>query len=62
VAGLGLVDAVVVADDTQAVKKSDRSIGVPPQHCGLTGQTENCQVMPMLPCATETGHAFVDRD
>ncbi|WNV85119.1 transposase [Umezawaea sp. Da 62-37] len=61
VAGLGSVDAVVVADDTQAVKKGDRSVGVAPRHCGLTDQMENCQVMPMLTCATEAGHAFVDR-
>jgi SRSO17 transposase len=62
VAGLGSVDAVVVADDTQAIKKGDKSVGVAPQHCGLTGQTENCQVMPMLTYATEAGHAFVDRE
>jgi len=57
VAGLGSADAAVIADDTQAIKK-----GVAPQHCGLTGQTENCQVMPMLTYATETGHAFIDRE
>jgi SRSO17 transposase len=52
----------VVADDTQAIKKGDKSVGVAPQHCGLTNQTENCQVMPMLTYATEAGHAFVDRE
>jgi SRSO17 transposase len=62
VAGLGSVDAVVVADDTQAIKKGDKSVGVAPQHCGVTGQTENCQVMPMLTYATEAGHAFIDRE
>ena len=30
------------------IKKGDKSVGVAPQHCGATGQTENCQVMPML--------------
>jgi SRSO17 transposase len=62
VAGLGSGDAVVVAGDTQAIKKGDKSVGVAPQHCGLTNQTENCQVMPMLTYATEAGHAFVDRE
>jgi SRSO17 transposase len=62
VAGLGSADAAVVADDTQAIKKGDKSVGVSPQHCGLTGQTENCQVMPMLTYATEAGHAFIDRE
>jgi SRSO17 transposase len=45
-----------------AIKKGDKSVGVAPQHCGLTGQTENCQVMPMLTYAAETGHAFIDRE
>ncbi|WP_202971024.1 IS701 family transposase [Saccharothrix sp. ALI-22-I] len=62
VAGLGSADAAVIADDTQAIKKGDKSVGVAPQHCGLTGQTENCQVMPMLTYATEAGHAFIDRE
>jgi SRSO17 transposase len=62
VAGLGSADAAVVADDTQAIKKGDKSVGVAPQHCGLTGQIENCQVMPMLTYATDAGHAFIDRE
>lgn len=62
VAGLGSTEAAVVADDTQAIKKGNKSVGVAPQHCGLTGQTENCQVMPMLTYATEAGHAFIDRE
>ncbi len=59
---LGTCQAALVADDTQVIKKGNRSVGVAPQHCGLTGQTENCQVMPMLTYATEAGHAFVDRE
>jgi SRSO17 transposase len=55
-------DAVLVIDDTQAIKKGDKSVGVAPQHCGATGQTENCQVMPMLTYASEHGHAFIDRE
>jgi SRSO17 transposase len=44
------------------IKKGDRGVAVAPPYCGLTGQTENCQVMPMLSYATETGHAFIDRE
>ncbi|WP_442912788.1 IS701 family transposase [Kutzneria sp. CA-103260] len=62
VAGLGATDAILVADDTQAIKKGSNSVGVAPQHCGLTNQIENCQVMPMLTYATEAGHAFIDRE
>jgi SRSO17 transposase len=61
VAGLGSTDAIVVADDTQAIKKGSKSVGVAPQHCGLTNQIENCQVMPMLTYAATVGHAFIDR-
>jgi SRSO17 transposase len=62
VAGLGATNATLVADDTQAIKKGTKSVGVAPQHCGLTNQIENCQVMPMLTYATEAGHAFIDRE
>jgi SRSO17 transposase len=31
------------------------------QYCGLTGQVENCQVMPMLTYASASGHAVVNR-
>jgi SRSO17 transposase len=62
VANLGGKDSVLIADDTQAVKKGDKSVGVAPQHCGATGQTENCQVMPMLTYASGHGHAFIDRE
>ena len=62
VAGLGATQAILVADDTQAIKKGTKSVGVAPQHCGLSNQTENCQVMPMLTYATAAGHAFIDRE
>ncbi|WP_435824334.1 IS701 family transposase [Microbispora amethystogenes] len=58
---LGSADAVIVADDTQAIKKGDRSVGVARQYCGATGQVENCQVMPMLTYASAAGHAFINR-
>ncbi|MEU0481187.1 transposase [Streptosporangium sp. NPDC006013] len=44
---LGLPDGVLIADDTQAIKKGDKSVGVARQYCGLTGQIENYQVMPI---------------
>src|SRR5437879_918580 len=58
---LGSPDGVLIADDTQVIKQGDKSVGVARQHCGLTGQIENCQVLPMLSYASERGHAFVDR-
>jgi SRSO17 transposase len=60
--GLGDTDAALVLDDTQAIKKGTKSVGVAPQHCGLTGQTENCQCMVMLSYASIHGHAFLDRE
>ncbi|WP_425464806.1 IS701 family transposase [Nonomuraea terrae] len=60
-AHLGRADGVLIADDTSAIKKGDKSVGVAGQYCGLTGQVENCQVMPMLTYASEVGHAFVNR-
>jgi SRSO17 transposase len=60
--GLADIDAALVLDDTQAIKKGTESVGVAPQHCGLTGQTENCQCMVMLTYASVHGHAFVDRE
>ncbi len=61
-AGLADPDAALVLDDTQALKKGVQSVGVGPQHCGLTGQTENCQCMVMLSYASVRGHAFIDRE
>ncbi|MER5622126.1 IS701 family transposase [Streptosporangium sp. NPDC002544] len=58
---LGRPDGVLIADDTQAIKKGDKSVGVARQYCGLTGQIENYQVMPMLTYASSAGHAFVNR-
>jgi SRSO17 transposase len=59
--GLGDPGGALVLDDTQVIKKGVKSVGVAPQHCGLTGQTENCQVMVMLSYASRHGHAFIDR-
>jgi SRSO17 transposase len=52
-------DGALVHDDTQAIKKGRMSVGVAAQHCGLTGQTENCQCMVMLSYASVYGHALI---
>lgn len=59
VAGLGDPEGVLIVDDTQVIKKGTKSVGVAPQHCGATNQTENCQVAVMLSYATQRGHAFI---
>jgi SRSO17 transposase len=56
---MGDPDAVLIVDDTQMIKKGDKSVGVAPQHCGATNQIENCQVAVMLTYASVHGHAFV---
>lgn len=58
---LGSPRGILIADDTQVIKKGRSSVGVSHQHSGLTGQIENCQVMPMLTYAGEHGHTFIDR-
>lgn len=62
VGGLGNAGAVLVVDDTQALKKGTKSVGVAAQYYGLTGDTRNCQTMVMLTYAAEHGHAFIDRE
>jgi SRSO17 transposase len=46
----------------QRSQKGVKSVGVAPQHCGLTGQTEHCQCMVMLSYASVHGHAYLDRE
>jgi hypothetical protein len=53
--------ATLVLDDTQVIKKGDKSAGVAHQHCGTTGDVRNCQVMVMLTYAAAHGHTFFDR-
>lgn len=60
--GLADPDAALVLDDRQVIKKGTKTVGVAPQHSGLTGNTENCQVMVMLSYASVHGHAFIDRE
>jgi hypothetical protein len=38
VATLGAEDGVLIADDTQVIKKGAKSVGVAQQHCGATGR------------------------
>src|SRR5512139_422188 len=59
VAELGCPDACLIIDDTQIIKKGTRSVGVAPQHCGSTNQTENCQVTVLLTYAGADGHAVI---
>jgi SRSO17 transposase len=56
---LGDPDGVLIIDDTQMIKKGDKSVGVATQHCGATNQIENCQVAVMLTYAGPAGHAFI---
>jgi SRSO17 transposase len=58
---LGDPRSTLVLDDTQAQKKGTRSVGVAHQHCGVTGDVRNCQVMVMLTYASQLGHTFIDR-
>lgn len=58
---LGDPSATLVLDDTQVMKKGDKSVGVGHQHCGTTGDVRNCQVMVMLTYAAASGHTFYDR-
>lgn len=59
VAELGSPQAFLIIDDTQIIKKGTRSVGVAPQHCGSTNQTENCQVTVLLTYAADLGHAVI---
>ena len=53
--------AVLVVDETAALKKGDKSVGVSYQYAGITGQVERCQTMVMLTYATCLGHSYIDR-
>lgn len=58
---LGDASATLVLDDTQVQKKGTKSVGVARQHCGMTGDVRNCQVMVMLTYAAPAGHTYIDR-
>jgi SRSO17 transposase len=59
---LGDPDAIVIIDETSFRKRGDKSAGVGPQHCGTTGQVENCQVAVFLAYASAKGCALLDRE
>jgi SRSO17 transposase len=54
-------DAVLVVDETAALKKGDKSVGVGFHYAGVTGQVERCQTMVMMTYCTALGHAYADR-
>ena len=43
-------------------KRGKKSAGVSKQHCGTTGQLENCQVGVFLAYVSRLGHTLVDRE
>jgi SRSO17 transposase len=51
---------VLVMDESGFPKRGTHSAGVQVQHCGATGQVENCQVGVFLSYVTATGHALID--
>jgi SRSO17 transposase len=59
---LGDPRAVVIIDETSMRKRGKKSAGVGMQHCGTTGQVENCQVGVFLAYATAKGCTLLDRE
>lgn len=59
---LGDPGAVVVIDETSFCKSGHKSAGVGMQHCGTTGQVENCQVGVFLAYASSKGCTLLDRE
>src|SRR5258708_4118366 len=59
---LGDPQAVLIIDETSFRKRGKKSAGVAPQHCGTTGQIENCQVGVFLAYASKLGHTLLDRE
>ncbi len=49
-------------DETSFRKRGKKSAGVSKQHCGTTGQLENCQVGVFLAYVSSRGHTLVDRE
>ncbi len=59
---LGDPGAIIVIDETSFRKRGDKSAGVGPQHCGTTGQVENCQVAVFLAYTSANGCTLLDRE
>jgi SRSO17 transposase len=53
--------AVMVIDETGAVKKGTKSVGVAPQDSGSVGKIGNCQIGVFLASATSKGQVWIDR-
>jgi SRSO17 transposase len=52
----------MVIDETDFLKKGDKSVGVQRQYSGTAGCIENCQVGVFLAYATPRGRTFPDRE
>ncbi|GHO60517.1 IS701 family transposase [Ktedonobacter robiniae] len=59
---LGDPGAIVVIDETSFRKRGKKSAGVGMQHCGTTGQVENCQVGMFLAYTSSKGSTLLDRE
>jgi len=59
---LGDPHAVLVIDESSFRKRGEKSAGVSKQHCGTTGQVENCQVGVFLSYVSRLGHTLLDRE
>ena len=59
---LGDPHAVLVIDETSFRKRGKKSAGVATQHCGTTGQLENCQVGVFLAYVSRKGYTLLDRE
>jgi SRSO17 transposase len=55
-------EAVLVIDETGALKKGTQSVGVQRQNTGTAGRVENAQVAVYLLYASDAGHAMIDRE
>jgi len=57
---LGDPHAVLVIDETSVRKRGKKSVGVGTQHCGTTGQLENCQVSVFLAYVSSQDYTLLD--
>jgi SRSO17 transposase len=59
----GVLESVLIVDETGFIKKGQKSVGVKRQYTGTAGKkTENCQVGVFLAYASPRGQAFIDRE
>src|SRR5713226_2339656 len=57
---LGDPHAVLVIDETSVRKRGKKSVGVGTQHCGTTGQLDNCQVSVFLAYVSSQDYTLLD--